>query len=120
MGDKIRNFADLLAWKKAHELVKEIYRITESFPKSEQFSITNQMRRCVVSIPANIAEEFERRSKKSKINFYNIAQGSLSELKYYIILSRDLGYHKIYDNLWKMAMDVSRLLSALIRSIESS
>lgn len=118
MGEKIKDFTDLIAWQKGHELALYIYKISKTFPQEERYGLTSQMRRAAVSVPANIAEGFEKRGRKDKINFYNIAQGSLAELKYYIILTRDIGYHNQYDSLWKQAMDVSRLLSALIKSIE--
>lgn len=115
---KIKNFTDLIVWQKGHRLVLEIYKLTEAFPRTEQYGLVSQMRRCAVSVPANIAEGFEKRHQKDKCNFYNIAQGSLSELKYYLILSRELGYLKAFDETWSLAMDVSRLLSGLIKSLE--
>jgi len=118
--EKIRDFSQLVVWQKSHTLVLRVYKASKTFPSEEKFGITSQLRRAAVSVAANIAEGFEKRSKKNKINFYNIAQGSLAELKYYLILSRDLGYHQEYDPLWKQAMDVSRLLTGLIRSVEKS
>ena len=120
MEGKIKNFTDLIAWQKSHQLAIAIYKLTEAFPRHEQYGLVSQMRRCAASIPANLAEGFAKRSRKDKINFYNIAEGSLAELKYYLILSRDLDYHQKYESLWPMAMDASRLIGALIRSIEES
>jgi four helix bundle protein len=90
--DKIQDFTDLIVWRKSHQFVINIYRITKDFPNEEKYGLVSQMRRAAVSIPANIAEGFRKYSKKEKANFYNIAQGSLDELRYYLILSKDLGY----------------------------
>jgi four helix bundle protein len=75
MGSK--TFADLILWQKAHHWVLEIYKLTKSFPKEEQFGLISQLRRAAVSVPANIAEGFKKKSKTDKARFYNIAQGSL-------------------------------------------
>jgi four helix bundle protein len=69
-----------------------VYRLTENFPKSELFGLTSQMRRAAISIPANIAEGYKKRGKPDKLRLVNVAQGSLEELRYYFILSKDLGY----------------------------
>ena len=83
--EKAKKFQDLVVWQKAHQLTLKVYKITQSFPDLEKFGLVSQMRRASVSIPANIAEGFVKRGKKDKINFYNIAQGSLEEIKYYFI-----------------------------------
>ncbi|MCD5383584.1 four helix bundle protein, partial [candidate division WOR-3 bacterium] len=92
---KTKRFEDMVVWLKAHILVLEIYRLTREFPQDERFGLTSQMRRCAVSVPANIAEGYRRKGMKDKLKFYNIAQGSLNELRYYLILSKDLGYLKV-------------------------
>ena len=81
-----------MVWQKAHELVLAIYRLTDSFPDREKFGLSHQMRRAAVSIPANIAEGFGKRSRAEKARFLNIAEGSLEECRYYLILTQDLGY----------------------------
>ncbi len=86
------SFQELEVWREAHNLVLNIYKITAEFPKSELFGLVSQMRRAAVSVPANIAEGFKRTGHLDKLRFYNIAEASLEELKYYIILSSDLGY----------------------------
>jgi len=116
--DKIKSFTDLTVWQKRHQLTMMIYKVSKTFPKEEKYGLTSQMRRAAVSVEANIAEGFAKRGIKDKVNYYNIAQGSISEVKCYVILSRDLGYHNQYDDLWKMAADVSSLLTNLIKSIE--
>jgi len=86
-----KTFEDLLVLKKAHAYVLEIYLITKQFPKSEIFGLTAQMRRAAVSIPANIAEGFKKRTPREKIRVLNISQGSLEESRYYLILAERPG-----------------------------
>jgi four helix bundle protein len=111
-----RNFQDLVVWQKAHKLVLEIYRLSETFPKSELYCLVPQMRRAAVSIPSNIAEGFRKHSQADKIRFLNIAQGSLEEIRYQLILAHDLGYSKHVD-LTASVEDVSKLLDAYKRAI---
>ena len=85
-------FEDLVVWQKAHAFVLAVYRLTESFPEREKFGLSHQMRRAAVSIPANIAEGFGKRSQAEKARFLNIAEGSWEECRYYLILAHDLGY----------------------------
>src|SRR5882757_8208865 len=87
-----RSFEDLIVWQKAHAWVLAIYRFTDGFPAKEIYSLTSQFRRAAVSVPANIAEGFKKTGVADKKRFMNIAQGSLEESRYYLILSRDLGY----------------------------
>ena len=92
--DKVpaKSFEELVVWQKAHQFVLAVYRLSDAFPKHELYGLTSQLRRAAVSIPANIAEGFKKRGKSDKARFYNIAQGSLEECRYYLILARDLGY----------------------------
>ena len=83
--EKAKSFADLLVWQKSHKFVLAIYKLTENFPKNEMYGLTSQLRRAAVSIPANIAEGFRRRSKTEKIRFMNIAHSSLEECNYYMM-----------------------------------
>jgi four helix bundle protein len=76
-------FQELEVWQKAHLFVLAVYRLSQSFPKSELYGLTSQFRRAAVSIAANIAEGFRKRGKADKLRFYNIAQGSLEECRYY-------------------------------------
>jgi four helix bundle protein len=87
-----RSFRDLLVWRKAHEFVLAAYKFTADFPKPETYGLAVQMRRAAVSIPANIAEGFRRRGKADKARFMNVAEGSLEECRYYLLLAQDLGY----------------------------
>ncbi len=97
-------------------MVLQVYKATQTFPKTEVYGLTSQMRRAAVSIPANIAEGFTRYGIKDKLKFYNIAEGSLEELKYYFILSDDLDYIDSNAELMRAAEQVGRLLNGLIHS----
>ena len=87
-----RKFEDLIVWQKAHAWVLAAYRFSERFPSKELYGLTAQLRRAAISIPANIAEGFKKTGVADKKRFMNIAQGSLEECRYYLILARDLGY----------------------------
>ena len=89
---KIKSFTDLYAWQEGHKLVIMIYKTTKEFPKDEIFGLVSQMRRCVISITSNIAEGFSRNTIKDKIQFYCIAQGSLTELQNQLLAARDIEY----------------------------
>src|SRR5689334_24843510 len=114
-----RSFRDLMVWRKAHEFVLAVYRLTDSFPDREKFGLSHQMRRAAVSIPANIAEGFGKRSRAEKARFLNIAEGSLEECRYYLILTQDLGYGET-ASLTAMLEETSRLLNAYSRAILAS
>lgn len=113
-------FENIIGWQKAHCLVLAVYRATDEYPNSEMFSLTQQMRRAAVSIAANIAEGSRRRTEADKIRFLTMAQGSLDEVRYYLLSSSDLGYLKadIHPDLNPLARDVSQLLTAYIRGVE--
>ena len=111
-----RSFRDLLVWRKAHEFVLAVYAYTTAFPRQETYGLALQMRRAAVSVPANIAEGFRRRGKTEKARFMNIAEGSLEESRYYLILAQDLGYGDT-SKLASAAEEVSRLLSAYAAAI---
>jgi len=113
-AEKARSFQDLLVWRKAHSLVKAIYRLTQRFPVGERFGLAMQMRRAAVSVPANIAEGFKKRGVKDRLNIFNIAQGSLEELRYYLILSRDLGYVVESSELEGQLDELARMLHAFV------
>ncbi|MCK4307139.1 four helix bundle protein [candidate division WOR-3 bacterium] len=114
---RLEKFEDLVVWQKAHRLALEIYKITKDYPVEEKFALISQMRRAAVSIPANIVEGFKKRGLKDKANFYNIAQGSLEELRYYLILSKDLGYIEDRQDLANAVDEVGKMLYALIVSV---
>jgi len=120
MEDKIKDFYNLDVWKKGHELVLEIYKITKDFPKEEKFGIIDQLRRASSSITANIAEGFERYHFNDKIKFYYQARGSVAEVQNFLLLSKDLGYIKVEkcEELNKQADIIRQLIKGLIRAIE--
>lgn len=113
----IRQFTDLLAWREAHKLVLMLYAEVKNFPKEELYSLTNQMKRAVVSITSNIAEGFGRQGYKEKVQFYYLAQGSLTELKNQIFIARDICYisSQRASELLEQADTAHRLLQGLIR-----
>jgi four helix bundle protein len=114
-----RTFQDLLVWQKAHEFVLGIYALTTGFPKQETYGLSLQMRRAAVSIPANIAEGFRRRGQADKARFMNIAEGSVEECRYFLILVKDLGYGDT-ARLASLLEEVSRLLNAYVAAILTS
>ncbi|MHB1687131.1 MAG: four helix bundle protein [Ignavibacteriaceae bacterium] len=117
--NKSKSFTDLIVWQKAHLFVLEVYKLTKFFPKEEIFGLTSQFRRAAVSIPANIAEGFRKRGKLDKVKYFNIAEGSLEECRYYLILSKDLDYG--YDNSINLiGEEVSKLLDSYSKTILSS
>jgi four helix bundle protein len=114
-----KSFQDLIVWQKAHRFVLSIYRFSDNFPKEEIFGLTSQIRRAGISIPANIAEGFKKRTKGDKVRFMNIAQGSIEECRYYLILAKDLGYG---DSMGLIAHleEVSKMLHTYSSSILNS
>lgn len=114
-----RSFEDVELWQLAHRWVLDIYRLTNQFPKQEVFGLTSQLRRAAVSVPANFAEGFAKLGLADKLRFYNIAQGSLEECRYYLILSRDLNYGEVGE-LRKGAEQISRMLHGYMRSVRQA
>jgi four helix bundle protein len=114
-----RTFQDLLVWRKAHGLVLAVYSFTAAFPKEETYGLALQMRRAAVSVPANIAEGFRRRGKADKAHYMNMAEASLEESRYYLILAQDLGYGDT-SSLTTSLEEVSRLLNAYTKGILAS
>jgi len=112
-------FQDLIVWAKAHEFVLRAYKFTTVFPKQETYGLCSQMRRAAVSIPGNIAEGFRRHGRADKVRFTNIAEGSLEECRYYLILAQDLGYGSAED-LTALLAEVSRLLYAYSKAIQAA
>jgi four helix bundle protein len=104
-----KTFRDLVVWQKAHGFVLAVYRLTRRFPREELYTLTSQLRRAAISVPANIAEGFKKHSDLDKARFYNISQGSLEECRYYLLLTHDLGYAEVEDEE-ALLEEVSRLL----------
>jgi four helix bundle protein len=114
-----KKFQELVVWQKAHRFVLEMYRLTSSFPRQETYGLTNQMRRAAVSIPSNIAEGFRRRGRADKARFMNIAQGSIEECRYYLILSQDLKYGSASGFIDQLE-EVAKLLDSYLQAIVSA
>jgi four helix bundle protein len=108
------SFTQLQVWQAAHEVTLAIYKMTPSFPVEERFGLSQQLRRAAVSVAANIAEGYGRRSPPDKARFYTISEGSAEELKYYLILVRDLGYTAPLPALCSRLDEISRMLCRLI------
>jgi four helix bundle protein len=119
MNAAAKRFEDLVVWRKAHQFVLSIYHLSQTFPKSEVYGLSSQFRRAAVSIPANIAEGFRKRGNADKLRFYKIAQGSLEECRYYLILTRDLEYGDVAE-MTLLLEEVSKLLEAYSRSLRNS
>jgi four helix bundle protein len=116
MRTPAKTFEDLVVWQKAHQFVVLVYRLSQEFPKRETYGLSSQFRRAAVSIAANIAEGFRKRGKPDKVRFLNIAQGSVEECRYYLILTRDLEYGDVTE-LRQLLEEVSKLLDAYLSAI---
>ncbi len=118
-----KTFQDLDVWKLAHQFVLSVYRITEGLPKHEMFGLTSQLRRAAVSVPANIAEGFKKRTPADKAKFYNISQGSLEECRYYLILIHDLQYAdtvQLQDEIDRVARVLDAYMKAMLEGFAAS
>jgi len=114
------SYKDLVVWQRGMQLSAQIYRLTSEFPASEQFGLTNQLRRASVSIPSNIAEGFGRSTKGEFLQFLGHARGSNCELQTQIILSETLGFgsKKERDAAEHLSADVSRVLIAPMKKLK--
>jgi four helix bundle protein len=114
----IKSFTDLVAWQKAHEFAVAVYKNTIEFPTVEQFGLTNQVRRAVVSITSNIAEGFGRRTKADRTHFYDMARASLSEVQSQLLLARDVDYlsRPAFGMLAEQSVEVRKILTGLINA----
>ncbi len=113
------SFKDIKAWQFAHQFVIDVYKHTREFPETERFGLCSQFQRAAVSIAANIAEGYKKLSKPDKLRFLNISQGSLEECRYYILLSKDLGYinSDSFENLDAEIEKVSWYINAYCKGI---
>jgi four helix bundle protein len=112
-----KNFMDLIVWQKAHQFVVSAYRLSSAFPKNELYGLSSQLRRAAVSIAANIAEGFKKTGTADTVRYLNIAQGSLEECRYYLILINDLGYGDTQE-LHKQLDEVGKLLAGYSNAIK--
>lgn len=115
----VRSFRDSDAWRAAHELTLRVYRETKTFPREELFGVTSQLRRAASSVPANLAEGYGRHSKAELKRFCRIANGSLHETEYFLLLAKDLGYldQETMSEISTMARRVGQLLGGIERSL---
>lgn len=113
---------DLLVWKKSHSLVLQVYELVRVFPKSESFVLIDQIKRSVISIPTNIVEGHSKKSKKDFMRYLLISRGSLEELRYLLLLSKDLNYLRedVYNNIESNLSEISYLLNNLIKSLSKT
>ncbi|KKT41817.1 MAG: hypothetical protein UW30_C0004G0016 [Candidatus Giovannonibacteria bacterium GW2011_GWA2_44_13b] len=114
----MEKFQDLNVWKKAHELVRLTYKLTENFPQKEIFGLVSQMRRAAVSVAANIAEGSKRTSNKDRVHFHTMSAGSLEELKYFFILSCDLKF--ISEAERESALEIARHTGAMLYKLSET
>jgi four helix bundle protein len=114
-----KTFRDLVVWQRAHHFTLSVYQLSAGFPKHELFGLTSQLRRAAVSVAANIPEGFKRRGLGDKARFLNIAQASLEECRYYLILTQDLGYGEP-DSSMALLEETSRCLEGYLQRILNS
>lgn len=119
MGNK--GYHKLIVWKKAHELVLKIYRLTRNFPPEEKFGLISQMRRSALSVASNIVEGHSRRSKKAFLNFLDISNASLVETEYHLEVAKDLSYlsKDEYEDVEVLRNEVGALLNSFMRTLRS-
>ena len=112
---------DLIVWQKSHDMVLEIYKLTKGFPNTEIYSLVDQIKRAAYSVPANIVEGHSKNTKKEFLRYLYIARGSLEELRYFLLLSKDLGYitEINYEYFEDKLTEISYLLNQLIKSLTS-
>jgi four helix bundle protein len=115
----MQRFTELLVWQRSHKLALEAYRATASFPSTERFGLISQLRRSAASTPTNIAEGSKRESKLEYARFLNIAEGSLAETEYLVMLSRDLGFLALdlSGQLIEEITEIARMLNALKKKV---
>ncbi len=118
----MKDFHSLKVWQKAHGLTLVIYKSTEQFPKQELYSLTNQVQRAAVSVPANIAEGCGKDSDAELKRYFSIAMGSASELEYLLLLAHDLGYLQtdIYQHIQNDLVETRKMLNAFIQKLKAS
>ncbi|HKV04099.1 MAG TPA: four helix bundle protein [Candidatus Acidoferrales bacterium] len=117
---KIKSFSELTVWQGSHELALMVYKLTASFPRSEMFGTVSQLRRASASVPANIAQGFGRRTTRELLRSLQIAAGEMEEVRYFLILGRDLGYVAApgFDRASALCDSVGQLIKALGRSLK--
>jgi len=116
----VKSFRDLIVWQKAHKLTLDLYKITKEFPAEKKFGLVSQIRRAVSSIPTNIVEGYKRRTTKEFMHFINIADASLEEIRYLLLLLYDLNYIKniIYQELNCSCDEIGKMIGGLEKSLK--
>ena len=114
-----KTYREVRAWQKAHDFVLAFYKTKPLFPDDEKYALIPQFQRAAISIAANIAEGYKKLSQADKLRFFNIAQGSLEECRYYITLAHDVGYYtdEITDSLNTKIEKLSTVLNAYCQAI---
>ncbi len=122
MINGVVHWRKLKVWARSHDLTMLVYEITSSFPRDERYNIVSQLRRATYSIPANIVEGQCRNTTKEYLSFLYNARGSLEEVRYFALLSKDLGFltTDVYDQLEKECKEISMMLNALIKSLKNN
>jgi four helix bundle protein len=117
---KVKSFEDLMVWQEAHKLTLEVYKLTAKFPGSEKYGVVPQLRRSSSAVPANIAEGFGRATTRELLRCLQIARGELEETRYFVLLSRDLGYvtAQEYESVVLHCNSIGRLINALGSSLK--
>jgi four helix bundle protein len=117
----MQDYKKLNVWKKAHMLTVAVYGVTRDFPRDEMFTLTSQIRRACISVPANIVEGCGRGSNIELARFLQIASGSAHELEYHLLLAKELGYLRAdeHSTLNNQVIEIKRMLTALISKIKA-
>ncbi|HSW40310.1 MAG TPA: four helix bundle protein [Acidobacteriota bacterium] len=117
----MKDFRQLKVWRKAHQLALDLYQVTASFPRTESYGLTAQIRRAAVSIPSNIAEGCGRYGDAELARFCDIAGGSASELEYQLLLARDLKLIQPvdYEKLEELTTEIKRMLTVFVRKLRA-
>jgi len=113
-----QNYKELEVWKKSHQFVLNVYRLTKNFPKEEMYGLTSQFRRAAVSIAANLAEGYGKKGKRDKLRFFNISEGSVQECDYYILLAENLQYLSTDSGLKNEIIIIGKMLKGYMKAIE--
>lgn len=118
----MKDYRKIRAWEKSHELVLEVYAITERFPSKEQYGLVSQLRRAAVSIPTNIAEGYGRTTDIEIARFMDISLGSVNEVEYLLYLSADLNYIKkeMAGTLFERIIEIRKMLTAFVKTLRNS
>jgi len=118
---EIKSYKDLLIWQKGIELTEKVYLLVKSFPSEELYSLTSQIKRCVISIPSNISEGYGRNSTKNYIQFLRISRGSLYELETQLIIANKLNYisdKQLNNEILNLIEEESKMLNSFIKKLD--